>query len=143
MRTNHLDIEIKFVETWPEEEIVKLYKSGNWWKEYYDSSSIKFLIKGSYRFAVVINKIDDKAIGMGRILSDGVSDAYIQDLVVLDKYRGQGLGEQLVKFLVDFLISKDITWIGLISEPGQDGFYSGLGFNLMKDYIPMKYNIDD
>ena len=84
------------------EEIVKLYKSGNWWKENYDSSSIKFLIKGSYRFAVVINKNDDEAIGMGRILSDGVSDAYIQDLVVLEKYRGQGLGEQLVKFLVDF-----------------------------------------
>jgi GNAT superfamily N-acetyltransferase len=143
MHNNYDDIEIKFVESWPEEAIVTLYKSGNWWKDSYDSSHIKLLIKGSYRFAVVINKNDGETIGMGRLLSDGVSDAYIQDLVILDSYRGQGFGRKLVKFLVDFCISKNINWIGLISEPGQDLFYSDLGFKLMDGYIPMKYNIDD
>ncbi len=143
MHKDYFNIEIKFVDNWPEEDIINLYKSGNWWKDYYDPSSIKYLIKGSYRFAVVIDKDEDKTIGMGRILSDGISDAYFQDLVILDEYRNKGFGKRLVKFLVDFCISEGIKWIGLISEPGQDGFYSSLGFKHMKDYTPMKYYIDD
>ena len=137
------NFEIKFVENWPEEDIIKLYKSGNWWKNSYDSSSIKYLIKGSFKFAVIIEKKKNLTIGMGRILSDGVSDAYIQDLVILNEYRNKGLGAKLVKFLVDYCVSKGINWIGLISEPGQHGFYSSIGFRKMEGYTPMKYYIDD
>ena len=143
MKIDHSNIEIKFVDDWDEDEIVNLYKAGNWWKDKYNSSSIKFLIKGSYKFAVIVKKDEGKAIGMGRIISDGVSDAYIQDLVILDDFRGLGLGKKLVNYLVNHCKSKDINWIGLISEPGQDGFYSSLGFSKMRKYTPMKFNIDD
>ena len=143
MKKNCSNIEIKFVDDWKEDEIVNLYKAGNWWKEDYDSSSIKFLIKGSHKFAVVINKDENKAIGMGRLISDGVSDAYIQDLIILDDYRGLGLGKKLVNYLVNYCKKNKINWIGLISEPDQDGFYSKLGFSIMKKYTPMKYKIDD
>jgi ribosomal protein S18 acetylase RimI-like enzyme len=143
MNIDYNNFEIKFVQNWPEEDIIQLYKSGNWWKDSYDASSIKNLIKGSFKFAIMIDKIENKTIGMGRILSDGVSDAYIQDLVILNNYRNMGLGSKLVKFLVDYCISKGIYWIGLISEPGQDGFYSALGFREMDRYTPMKYYIDD
>ena len=81
-----IDIEIKLVDNWPEDEIVKLYKAGNWWKDSYESSGIGKLISGSFAFAVVINKNSGETIGMGRVLSDGVSDAYIQDLVILPEY---------------------------------------------------------
>lgn len=137
------NIEIKFVENWPEKDIIKLYKSANWWKDSYDPSSIKYLIKGSFKFAIMVDKSNNKTIGMGRILSDGVSDAYIQDLVILDEYRKIGLGAKLVKFLVNYCVSNGINWIGLISEPGQDGFYTSLGFKQMEEYTPMKFNIDD
>jgi N-acetylglutamate synthase-like GNAT family acetyltransferase len=143
MQKKNLDIEIRFVSDWDEKEIVNLYKAGKWWKDNYDSSSIRNLIKGSYKFAIVIKQDEGKAIGMGRLISDGISDAYIQDLVIMDEYRGKGLGKQLVKYLVSHCISKGISWIGLISEPGQDKFYSSLGFSMMKKHIPMKFNIDD
>ena len=29
--------------------------------------------------------------------------------------------------------------IGLIAEPGQCGFYSNIGFNVLTNYTPMKY----
>jgi N-acetylglutamate synthase-like GNAT family acetyltransferase len=143
MHKDNQDIEIKFVNDWNENEIVDLYKAGKWWKDNYDSSSIKNLIKGSYKFAVVVIKEECKAVGMGRLLSDGASDAYIQDLVILDEYRGKGLGKELVKYLVNHCISKGINWVGLISEPEQDKFYSSLGFSIMKNHVPMKFNIDD
>jgi GNAT superfamily N-acetyltransferase len=133
------NVEIKLVDTWVEEEIITLYKSAGWWKESYDPSGIKKLIKGSFAFAVVIDSVTGKTIGTGRILSDGVSDAYLQDLVVLPQYRRKGIGKQLVEFLLDYCLSRGILWIALISEPGQDSFYLSLGFNPMKRYTPMKY----
>lgn len=136
-------IEIKFVDSWNEEEIVGLYKAGGWWKDYYDPSGLKNLIKGSFAFAVAIDKSSGKAIGMGRLISDGISDAYIQDLVVLPKYRDRGIGRQLVKVLLDHCLSKGILWIGLIAEPEQDGFYSNMGFKTMSKYVPMKYQKED
>ena len=136
-------IEIRFVDSWPEDEIIELYKAGGWWKESYRPSGIKPLIKGSFAFAVVIDTKSQKAIGMGRIISDGVSDAYIQDLVIHSEYRRQGIGKQLVKSLLEKCSSAGLLWIGLIAEPDQDDFYSPLGFKPMLKYIPMKYEKED
>jgi GNAT superfamily N-acetyltransferase len=133
------DIEIRFVNTWSEDEIVDLYKAGGWWKNCYNKSGIKPLIKGSFAFIVAVDKKTEKAVGMGRLISDGVSDAYIQDLVVLPDYRSQGIGEKLVQSLLEYCKSKGIIWIGLIAEPKQDGFYLPFGFKHLKNYIPMKY----
>ena len=135
-----MNIEIKIVDDWPEDEIVNLYKSGCWWKDHYDKSGIKHLIKGSFVFAVVIDKKTGKTVGMGRVLSDGVSDAYIQDLVVLQEYRNQGIGKKLVKKLINHCKSKNIHWIALIAEPNREGFYENIGFKQMKNYTPLKYD---
>lgn len=143
MSDENKNIKIKFVKNWPEQEIVKLYKSGGWWKEGYDSSGIQPLIRGSFAFAVVIDSDDNKTVGMGRIISDGVSDAYIQDVVILEEYRGKGIGKKLVKFLLDHCLSNGLLWVGLIAEPEQDGFYSPLGFRKLKEYVPMKYQKEE
>ena len=133
------NIDIKLVDSWAEKEIVALYKSAGWWKDSCDPSGIKKLIEGSFVFAVVVDSASGKAIGMGRILSDGVSDAYLQDLVILPQYRRKGIGRTLVEVLLDYCLSRRILWIGLISEPGQDEFYSSLGFKPMDKHIPMRY----
>jgi len=134
-------IEIRLVDAWPEKDIVELYKAGGWWKDSYNPPGIKHLIKGSFAFAVAVYK--NKAVGMGRVISDGVSDAYIQDTVVLPEYRSKGIGAKIVKTLLDYCSSKGILWVGLIAEPDQDGFYSSLGFKKMGKYVPMKYKTED
>ena len=136
---NESEIEIRFVKSWPEDEIVKLYKTGGWWKDSYDKSAISHLIKGSFCFAVVIDKKTKKTVGMGRVLSDGVSDGYIQDLVILPEYRKKGIGKKLTCSLINYCKSKGITWIALVSEPNQENFYKKIGFKEMKKYTPLKY----
>ena len=136
-------IEIRLVNSWNQKDIVELYKAGGWWKDNYNPSGLKNLIKGSFAFAVAVDKNVRKAIGMGRLISDGTSDAYIQDLVVLPKYRDKGIGRQIVKTLLDHCLSKGILWIGLTAEPEQDGFYSNIGFKTMSKYVPMKYQKED
>jgi ribosomal protein S18 acetylase RimI-like enzyme len=135
-------IEIRHVNSWPEDQIVQLYKEGGWWKDSYDKAGIPALIKGSYAFVVAVDQKTKKSVGMGRVISDGVSDAYIQDVVVLTSYRGQNLGKKIVQTLVDYCVSKGISWIGLIAEPGSSQFYTSLGFKPMEDHIPMLYTLE-
>lgn len=137
------NVQIKIVDSWPDNEIVTLYKTAGWWKDNYDSSKLGYLIRGSFAFAIAVDKTSNKAIGMGRVISDGVSDGYIQDLVVLPDYRDSGIGRRLVKTLLDYCLSKKLTWIGLIAEPGQYSFYLNIGFKTLKKYTPMKFITDD
>jgi len=136
MKTN---IDIKIVKNWAVDDIVELYKAGGWWKEHYDKNSILSLIKGSFAFAVAVDKTNGKTVGMGRVLSDSVSDAYLQDIVILPEYRKKGIGKKLILSLVDFCKEKGVTWIALISEPNQEQVYKKLGFKDMKNYTPMKF----
>ena len=135
-------IEIKIVEKWPQDEIMELYKTGGWWKDTYNASSLKYLIKGSFAFAVAIDSNSKKAIGMGRLISDGISDAYIQDLIVIPTFRKKGIGKQIAQTLIDYCKKRKINWLGLISEPNQDGFYKKLGFKIMEKHTPMLYDGD-
>jgi ribosomal protein S18 acetylase RimI-like enzyme len=137
-----LEIEIRIVDKWPQNEIMQLYKAGGWWKDTYDASSIKKLIKSSFAFAVAINNNSKKAIGMGRLISDGISDAYIQDLVVKPAFRKKGIGKQIALTLINYCKKRNISWLGLISEPNQEGFYTKLGFKIMEKHTPMLYDED-
>lgn len=132
--------EVKLVRAWDSDQIVALYRAGGWWKEDYDPAGIPSLIAGSFLFAVAVDPALDVAIGMGRVISDGVSDAYIQDLVVLPEVRRSGVGRKIVSLLVTSCWDRGVRWIGLISQPGCDNFYRELGFVEMKGYIPLLYD---
>lgn len=132
------DVEIRFVDSWPEKDIVELYRAGGWWKDHYDTGGIGPLIENTYAFAVAVDVESGRAMGMGRIISDGVSDAYIQDIVVLAGYRGRGIGKSILGKLVEECERKKFVWIGLIAEEGTEDFYAPLGFKRFKGR-PMVY----
>ena len=135
------NIIIEMVHDWPKEQIVELYKSGGWWEEHYDPDGLDALIKGSFAFAIAVDAPTGLAIGMGRALSDGVSDAWLQDIVVLDAYRKRGVGRAIIKKLLEHCQAKGLTWIGLVAEPGSKEFYKPLGFETLPGE-PMVYKRD-
>ena len=130
-------IRVDLVQSWKEEQIVELYRAGGWWKEGMDQKRISDLIKGSFLFAVAIDISTGNAVGMGRVISDGVADAYIQDFVVLENWRNLGVGKLILEALLGECRSRKIAWIGLIAEPGKEDFYSALGFRPMPFHVPM------
>jgi len=136
------DITVRLVSSWDEHEIADLYRAGGWWKEEYRESEIPLLIRGSFLFAVAVHETSGRAVGMGRVLSDGVSDGYIQDLVVLPSFRGTGVGKEIVQILVSRCIEVGISWIGLIAEPDTEEFYKPLGFSPMNGHVPLLYRGD-
>ena len=136
------DIEIQHVKTWPSDEIIALYKAGSWWKDEYDPSGIPPLLEGSFDFVIAYDGKEGKAVGMGRLVSDGVSDGYVQDLVVFPDRRGEGIGSIMVKELVRYGKEKGLVWIGLIAEKGSSPFYERLGFKGFKGE-PMLYEPEE
>ena len=123
-------------------DVYNIYYKVGWIKktEKFNEKSVENIIKKSYCFACAIDK--KKIIGIGRAISDGTSDAYIQDVAVLENYRKKGIGKQIIVKLIDHLKKKKIGWIGLITEPGSSEFYKKLGFKKMDKHIPMIYNFN-
>lgn len=135
-------IEVRLVESWDDGQIVDLYRAGGWWKERYDPAGIPGVIAGSFLFAVAVDPVTGSAVGMGRVLSDGVSDGYIQDIAVLPVYRRRGVGKKIVAFLLRECRARGLEWIGLIAEPGSEQFYLRLGFRPMKGYVPLLFDTE-
>lgn len=132
------DVTYHVVDTVPVDAVVELYKAGGWWQESPEARAIiPKMITGSFCFMVA--RQGDRVVGMGRCISDGVSDAYIQDVVVFKELRGKGIGAQLVARLAQFCVERKLGWIGLVAEPGTLPFYQRLGFGPLKDYQPMLF----
>ena len=136
------DIAIQIVLSWDVVEIANLYRAGGWWKEEYDQRELPRLIRGSFLFAVAVERKTGHAVGMGRVISDGVSDGYIQDLVVLPENRKTGIGTQIVSTLVKKCVERGISWIGLIAEPDTEKFYLPFGFHPMEGHVPLIFRSD-
>jgi GNAT superfamily N-acetyltransferase len=69
-------------------------------------------------------------VGFARAISDGVTIAYLADVYVLAAYRGQGLGLELVREIVDGGaggFSSNVRW--LLHTADAQGLYAKLGFD--------------
>jgi GNAT superfamily N-acetyltransferase len=68
----------------------------------------------------------ERQIGFCRAASDGTSFAYLADVYVLDAYRGRGLGEALVREMVDEGPLAHLRW--LLHTTNMHPLYRKLGF---------------
>jgi aralkylamine N-acetyltransferase len=119
------------------DDVVRLYKAGGWWKESRAwRAVIPSMVRGSFCFMVAETR-QGEVVGMGRAISDGVSDAYIQDVVVLEGLRGRGIGAEIIRRLTRALRQRKIGWIGLVAEPGTRHFYERLGYSHLRGHEPM------
>ncbi|HOI14053.1 MAG TPA: GNAT family N-acetyltransferase [Methanoculleus sp.] len=137
--TEEVGIEVRLVNVWDVETIADLYRAGGWWNEEWNPEGLRALIAGSFAFAVAVDTGAGRAVGMGRVISDGVSDGYVQDLVILPRYRGRGIGTMILSALLDYCTSTGVAWVALVAEPGTEPFYTALGFRRMEGHIPMRW----
>jgi ribosomal protein S18 acetylase RimI-like enzyme len=131
------EVDYQVITAAPVDEIVALYQAAGWWQESRQNRDrIPSAIRGSFCF-MVARLPEGKIIGMGRVISDGASDAYIQDVVVLPRYRGHGIGRELIRRLTNHCLQNGLEWIGLVAEPGTADFYRCLGYGILEGYQPM------
>jgi ribosomal protein S18 acetylase RimI-like enzyme len=72
---------------------------------------------------------DGALIGAGRVVADGVDCAYLCDITIHPDFQGKGLGQALVRKLMELSVGHDK--IILYASPGKEGFYRKLGFRRM------------
>jgi spermidine synthase len=127
------------------DDILALYRLAGWWQPTgttaSDRSLVRDIVGGSHCFLVATGALSPDApiIGMGRSISDGASDAYIQDVVVVPADRGRGIATEIIGRIVDRLQEDGIDWIGLVAERNTQKLYEPLGFSPMADSVPMRY----
>ena len=138
VRSHMEGVEIKLVSSWSAEDMLKLYRVAGWWSGEEDHGAVERIQAGSLILAFAVAP-SGEAVGMGRVISDGASDAYIQDIVVLPEFRRRGIGQRIVAALRDHCLSMGIEWIALVAEPGTEPFYLDLGFKPMEGYVPMRH----
>lgn len=72
---------------------------------------------------------DNKIVGVGRALADGVDVSYIADVAIHPEYQRHGIGKAIVSKLVE--LSKGYNKILLFASVGKEPFYAKLGFDKM------------
>jgi len=78
----------------------------------------------------------DDLVAFGRLVSDGVYQCFICDMIVLPPYQGQGLGRAVMARLVDRARGDGLAWLQLTCAKGKRGFYEKLGFSARPDDAP-------
>ena len=70
----------------------------------------------------------DRQIGFCRAATDGVSFVYLADVYVLEGYRGRGLGEAMVREMVERSDMTHLKW--LLHTSDMHPLYRKLGFDV-------------
>jgi GNAT superfamily N-acetyltransferase len=68
----------------------------------------------------------DRQVGFARAVSDGVAVAYLADVYVLSEHRGRGLGEELVREMVERGRFANVRW--LLHTTDAHELYARVGF---------------
>lgn len=92
-----------------------------------DTERIKKSFLNSYK--VITAWEDGVIIGAGRMISDGYCYAWIHDIGVLDTCRKKGIGEEIMRLLMD---EEESLLYGLTSSFMAIDFYKKLGFKKHK-----------
>ena len=121
----------------PEGELVSLYRTAGWIGPEDTPDRIRRLIAGSFLFCGAFDETG-RLVGSMRALSDGVSDAYLLDLVVDPGFRRRGIAREILHRLSGHLRSLGVDWIVLAGAPGTEPFYRTTGFRMMEGYVPYR-----
>ena len=132
-----MDFEIRIIKCVQGSDLERIYRSVGWYDESFSVEAMGKICENSTLFAGAF--VNDEMVGMGRLISDGVSDGCIQDVAVIKEFQGYGIGRAIVKTLVEESLKLGIDWIQLIATPGNEKFYKSLGFEVMQNHTPMLY----
>lgn len=119
------------------DEIISLYESVGWTGY---TSRLDMLKKSFDNSLLTIFALDnDKLVGIVRVVGDGASLVYIQDILVLPSYQRRGIGKELIeRVLFEYPEYYQINLLTAREEKTMN-FYESLGFSQVKDIDCVAY----
>ena len=77
------------------EDVLHLYQAVGWTNYTHQPQMLKKAL--SHSLAIYIALDGDAVVGLVRLVGDGFSSIFVQDLIVLPSYQRQGIGSNLMK----------------------------------------------
>ena len=114
------------------DDVLHLYQAVSWTN--YTNQPQMLEQSLTHSLAIYVARDGEEIVGLVRLVGDGFSSVFVQDLIVLPSYQRQGIGSALMKeALGDF---KDAYQVQLVTEQTEKtlGFYRSLGFETLSTY---------
>ena len=114
------------------ENVLHLYQAVGWTNYTNQPEMLEQAL--SHSLAIYVALDGDAVVGLIRLVGDGFSSVFVQDLIVLPTYQRQGIGRNLMKeALADY---KDAYQIQLATEQTEKNlsFYRSLGFETLSSF---------
>ncbi len=113
------------------EELITLYRAVGW-ERYTDNPDL--LLPALKNSSYCIFCFDEKKlVGLARSISDGHFIHYLQDILVLPKYQGQGVGKMLMDNAMEHFSSVKAHVLIADTNPKLSKFYKEHGFLKLTD----------
>lgn len=114
------------------DDVLPLYQAVGWTN--YTNQPQMLEQSLAHSLATYLARDGEEIVGVVRLVGDGFSSVFVQDLIVLPSYQRQGIGSALMeKALGDF---KDAYQVQLATEETEKtlGFYRSLGFETLSSF---------
>ncbi|XZH38284.1 GNAT family N-acetyltransferase [Clostridium perfringens] len=114
------------------EDILYLYNDVGWSSYTKDIDSLIKSIKNSLKVISVWDK--NLLVGLIRVVGDGHSIIYIQDILILQKYQNRGIGKRLIEIILDKY--KNVRQKVLLTDKEEKNilFYKKVGFSMAEEF---------
>ena len=114
------------------EDVLHLYQAVGWTNYTHQPEMLEQAL--SHSLVIYLALDGDAVVGLIRLVGDGFSSVFVQDLIVLPSYQRQGIGSSLMKeALKDY---KDAYQVQLVTEETERTleFYRFMGFETLSTY---------
>ena len=114
------------------DDVLHLYQAVGWTNYTNQPQMLEQAL--SHSLATYLARDGEEIVGLVRLIGDGFSSVFVQDLIVLPSYQRQGIGSALMKeSLEDF---KEVYQVQLVTEQTEKtlGFYRSLGFEALSSF---------
>ena len=114
------------------DDVLHLYQAVGWTN--YTNQPQMLEQSLTHSLAIYVARDGEEIVGLVRLVGDGFSSVFVQDLIVLPSYQRQGIGSTLMKqALSDY---KDAYQVQLATEETEKtlGFYRSLGFETLSSF---------
>ena len=126
-----MEFSIKEYEAYHEEEILPLYESVGWTNYTQKPQMLNEAYLQSLKCYAAY--VGNKLVGIIRVVGDGASVVFVQDLLVYPQYHRQGIGTALLKKIMEEY--NGVYQLHLLTENTEKtiAFYKSLGFLMDTD----------
>ena len=114
------------------DDVLPLYQAVGWTNYTNQPQMLEQAL--SHSLATYLARDGEKIVGLVRLVGDGFSSVFVQDLIVLPSYQRQGIGSSMMKeALADY---KGAYQVQLATEQTEKtlGFYRSLGFETLSSF---------